>query len=235
MEKTRQYLFFALLAGFLLFLGWVFQPFLLDYIILPVATVAWLWLRIFVLSIDQQVYWWLLIVMITILAGIRLLQRPVASRLDPQPELNLTMRHVRGWRTTILFSRRDTRERPALNRNLVELVTTMYSTGRGESTPFEIETALRDRQIPLPEPIHRFLFPDPRVNPPHFLEHPIQFIDERWRSVRRAPAQWIHRWSGREEAEYYQAIDQVLALMETTLEMTHDREPSEARRNSRIG
>jgi hypothetical protein len=235
MEKTRQYLFFAVLAGFLLFLGWVFQPFLLDYIILPVAMVAWLWLRIFVLSIDQQVYWWLLIVVITILAVIRLLQRPVTFRLDPQPDLNPTMKHVRGWRTTILFSRGDTRERPAFRRDLVELVTTMYSTGRKESAHFEIETALRERQIPLPGPIHLFLFPDPPAAPPHFFDHPIQFIQERWRSVRRSPGQWIRRRSGREEAEYYQAIDQVLTLIETTLEMTHDREPSEARRNSGIG
>ncbi len=29
-----------------------------------------------------------------------------------------------------------------------------------------------------------------------------------------------------QEVEYYQAIDEVLTLMETTLEMTHDRESS---------
>jgi hypothetical protein len=226
MEKTQRSLFFVLLAGLLLFLGLVFQPFLVDYILLPVAMVVWLWLRIFVLSIDQQVYWWLLIALIAVLAIPRLFQRPVTFREDSQPDSNPTLKHVRNWRTTILFSRSDRGERPAFRRDLVELLTTMYSTRREESTHFETEIALRERQIPLPEPIRLFLFPDPLAPPAHFFEHPIQFLQETWRSVRQVPERWIRRWSGREEVEYYQAIDQVLTLMETTLEITHDREPS---------
>lgn len=227
MEKKRQYLLFALLAGFLLYLGLVFQQELLANIILPAATVVWLLLRIFVLSIDQQIYWWLLIFLVGLIALIRLFRDPGAIEPDQLPDANPTLDRVRHWQTSILSNIYENGERNYLKADLRRLLTTMYSARRPGSAHFEIEAALEQRQISLPEPIYTYLCADQPVAPRQtFIKHPVAAIKQ---TLRMAPQRWLRRWTGREAAEYYEAIDEVLTLMETSLEMKYDDDPSATR------
>ena len=111
------------------------------------------------------------------------------------------------------------------------LLTSTYSSRREGGfarANFQIEEALRQHQIPLPASVYAFLFAD-EVQAPRatFSQDPIGFLRQLLRPIRLAPGKWIRRWTGREAAEYYRAVDELLAVMETTLEMHYDAEPTQ--------
>ncbi|MCX6031490.1 MAG: hypothetical protein NT169_19595 [Chloroflexi bacterium] len=225
MGKNRRLLILLLFVGLLLFLGLVFQQFLLANFILPAATVAWLFLRIFVLSIGQQVYWWLLILLIVLLALIRLFWGAGTIESYQLSDSNPTLDRVSHWRTSILLDLHETGERNILKRDLMWLLTTLHTTRQHGSANYEIEAAINQHQIPVPETIYTFLcVHEPMAPRQAFLKHPVGSIKQTLRSIRLAPKKWIRRWSGREAVEYYRAIDEVLILLETSLEMKYDDE-----------
>jgi hypothetical protein len=224
-DRKRRPLFLFVLAAFLLFLGLVFQQFLVDDIVLPVATVVWLVLRITILSIDQQVYWWALIGFIVLLLSFRLLRGWGTLEPDRAPRANPTLEHIHYWRTLILSGPRADGEEQAVRRNLIELLTTLYTTGAQGSTRYMVREAIQDRRLVLPDPVYAFLFPQAESPRPSFLRHPVEFMSYRLRSMQQAPARWMRRWSGRETTEYLAAIDQALILMESTWEIKHGDEP----------
>lgn len=216
MEQKRRYLFWGLVAGLVLFLGLVFHQFLLAGIILPVATVLWLLLRLFVLSIDQQIYWLLLIFLIVLFGFIRLLRVTGAPDPDPSPEPNPTLDRVHYWQTSILSNTREIGERNYLRQDLRRLLAARYAAGRQGSAHFEVEAALKQRDIPLPEPIYAFLFEaEPEAPAQPFFRDPVGSIARVLRSARQAPRRLLRRWSGREAAEYRRTIDEVLTLLES--------------------
>ncbi len=225
MEKYRPLLFFVLLAGLILF-GLVFWQFIVDDIIVPVALVVWLFLRLFVLSIDQQVYWWALVLLGALLLLIRLFAEmsPVESLRQPS-DSNAVLDRVAFWKTSILGFSPESWKSITIRRDLIWLLAGLYATRQPGSLNFEIEEILRERRIPLPEPVYAFLFAQAPPPPPPFFKHPLESIRHRLATLRQAPQKWIHRWSGREKADYYVAIDQVLTFMENSLEIKNDDEP----------
>ena len=95
--------------------------------------------------------------------------------------------------------------------------------------PFQIDEALRQRGIPLPDSIYAFLYGDGAPAPrPGFFQDPIGFLVALGQSIRYAPARLLRRRSGREAADFRRSVEDVLALMETMLEMNHDAEPNDA-------
>jgi hypothetical protein len=75
--------------------------------------------------------------------------------------------------------------------------------------------ALERGEIPLPEHIHAFLFPDKQKKSVRSLNKLIQ-------SIRAAPRKWMRRWTGQDTAECYRMIDEVLCFMEESMEMKDD-------------
>ena len=95
--------------------------------------------------------------------------------------------------------------------------------------PFQIDEALRQRGIPLPDSIYAFLYGDGAPEPrPGFAEDPIGFLVELAHAIRHAPARLLRRQSGGEAADFDRSVEDLLALMETMLEMNHDAEPNDA-------
>ena len=232
MTRPRRTLLLIVAVGLLLFVGLAFRRDLLAYLIVPVATVIWLFLRMFVLSIDQQVYWSLLILLTVSLAVARLVRWLLGTDTDPLPASNPTLDQVTSWRITIGSDIQRTVQGSPLRRDLMWLLTSTYSPGREGGgfarANFQIEEALRQHQIPLPASVHAFLFAH-EVQAPRttFSQDPIGFLEQLLRPIRLAPGKWIRRWTGREAAEYYRAVDELLAVIETTLEMHDDPEPTQ--------
>jgi hypothetical protein len=223
MKKTSRYPLIFLLVGLLVFLGLVFQQALLAYLVLPIATVVWLLLRIFVLSVDQQAFWALLIVVIVLMTVLRLLGRPEWIEQSHVPVSNPVLNRASSWQDSILANIHYTGESNTAKQNLISLLASIKSSRQPGAGEYETRKALKRRQVDLPEPIYAFLFADEPVPPAQsFFAHPAAVVQRKLESVRMAPRKWIRRMSGRETAEYYQAIDQVLTLMEISLEMKHD-------------
>jgi hypothetical protein len=119
------------------------------------------------------------------------------------------------WRGFIIISTDEIDKDNPLKRELAQLLVSMYVSKQRGATSYEVSAALRQRQIPLPEPIYAFLFAEE-------LPRPKRFFAQALRSIRLAPRRWVRKWSGRDVKEYYQNIQAVLTFMETSLEMKND-------------
>jgi hypothetical protein len=207
-------LVFSILA--ILFVGLLFWPFILNDIITPVSQVAWVLLRIFVLSIPQQ-YYWIAIVAIAAFLLYRRLALPLDSTVQSQDsgESNATMRNLSHWRSLFTLVDRQLREDEPLKRNLRRLLVALYATKQHTSADFRLDEALQQGKIPIPEQIHAVLFPEEPQQAGYSFNKLVQF-------VRNAPRKWIRHWTGQETAEDYRMLDEILCFMETSLEIKHD-------------
>jgi hypothetical protein len=215
MNKSTRLGFFLLLVIILLFVGVFFWPFILNEIIRPAALVVWLFLRIFVLSIGQSLYWIAIIFAVLVFLA-RFLSRshsplPPDESLDP----NKTIESIRYWRIRFSLTTNSPRDQINIKRELAHLLASLYESKQRTSINFEIYDALQRGQIPLPDHLHTFLFPEE----PQESGRSIKKLLE---SIRQLPRKWIRRWTGQETAEQYRMIEEVLGFMETSLEIKND-------------
>jgi hypothetical protein len=221
--KARALLLFAA-AGTLLLLGLVFWRFTLEGIIVPSATVAWLLLRLFVLSIDQRVLWGGLIaaaVIVMLRALFRLSGRelphppasfvPVLDRVSPRRDA--IQRHTGA-------AGRDDMVREELSWLLADL----YSPRRVGEAKFQVRDALREHRIALPPSVHAFLFPPPAEAKIPFLKHPVARTRQRAAAMLSSFRTSIRARTGREASEYASSIDGVLSFMEQEMKNETSRE-----------
>ena len=193
-----------------------FWPFVLNDIIEPIALVTWLLLRIFVLSIDQKYYWGAIIFVVVVFLFRLLPQDQIAIQSEDFPDSNATIKDHRILAHPI-YPQPDmtTHDQESLKRELIHLLLSLYASKQRTSTNFVLYDALQRGELPLPEHIHTFLFPDEPKKSKRSLNKLIQ-------SIRTAPRKWIRRWTGQETAEHYRMIDEVLSFMETSMEMKND-------------
>jgi hypothetical protein len=176
----------------------------------------WLFWRI-VRSVDQTLYWGLLIFSAVIYAFIRFARRTQASAAFEQiqpSDLGVTLERVKYWRTSIHLTRDEIEKFNFLKRNLRTMLVTVYASQQPGMAPFEIHAALKQRQIPLPEHIYAFLFPAESSGSRRSFKQVLQ-------TIRDIPRKRVRQWTGRDVAEYYQSIEEVISLMESALETKH--------------
>ena len=95
------------------------------------------------------------------------------------------------------------------------MLASIYASKQRVQTSYEIVEALRDGQIPLPEHIHTFLFPEGSHRSGPSIKNVLL-------TIRHAPSKWMRRWTGQSAAEKYRNIEQVLSFMENSLEIKND-------------
>jgi hypothetical protein len=215
--SRRTVLIIAFGLGLFLLVGFSFPSFVQDNFITPIALVLLLCWRI-VQSIDQQVYWTALIFSVVIYALIRLYRSILGSDTFEQTQsldLNAALEKIRYWQTSIRLTDFKIDRSNILEHNLAKMLAAIYASKQLHVTQYEIYSALEQREMPLPDPVYTFLFPAQ----PSGVKRSIK---QMLRSLRDIPRQRIRRWTGREKAEYYQLLDQVLKFMESVMENEHD-------------
>lgn len=202
-----------LLAGlFLVLLNW---PVVMSEFIQPVSLVIWLVLRTFVLSIDQQYYWWGLIFVVVIFL-FRLI--PQAEPVEEQAQVNSfneTIRSIEHWRTLFIPDDNSRYHDQFLEREFTHLLVTMYAARLHVATDYHLHEQLREGEIPLPENIHSFLFNENKIPEKRTFKTVV-------RSIWNAPRRWRDESGGRKKAENDRRVEEILAFFETTLEIDHD-------------
>lgn len=215
--SRRTVLIIAFSLGLFLLVGISFPSFVQDNFITPIALVLWLCLRI-LRSVDQQVYWIALIFSVVMVALIRLYRWALGMDTLKQTQSlapNAALEQIRNWRTSIRLTDFKIDRSNTLAHNLATTLADVYASKQLHVTPYEIYSALEQREMPLPEPIYTLLFPAHSSGAKRSIKQLL-------RSLRDIPRQQIRRWTGREKAEYYQLLDQVLQLMESIMENEHD-------------
>jgi hypothetical protein len=206
----------ALLLGLFLFLGVLFPSFIVDNFVTPVALVLWLFWRI-LRSVDQGIYWSLLIFSVLGYAFVRLFrlaQDPAILEQTLPSDSNAALEQINSWRISIRLTSDETEKFNSLKRKLGQMLVTMYASKQPETAPFEIYAALQRHQIPLPEHIDAFLYPAEPSGARRSLKQVLH-------TIRDAPRKRVRRWTGRDVAEYYQSIEDVISFMESSLELKH--------------
>ncbi len=207
----------ASILGLFLLVGSLFPSFIQDNFVTPIALVLWLGWRI-LRSIDQQVYWIALIGAVVFYCLVRLyrwVQEDDAFEQPRSPETNAALEQINYWQTSIRLAGFQIDPSNSLERNLAKMLAELYASKQLHVVPHEIYSALEQRQMPLPNPVYAFLFPAQ----PSAAKRSIKQI---LRNLRDMPRRQIRRWTGREKAEYYQLLDQVLNFMESVVENDHD-------------
>jgi hypothetical protein len=222
LSKRQRLALFAFILGVILFLGLLFAPFVLQNIIHPLALVAWLLLRIFVLSIDQQIYWFLLIIFACFWIAHRLFGGVSEPEAQPPAALNVAMQSAEKWRCLIQVAASYGDLRRLLKRDLTHMLITLYSSRQRDMSYTDIYEPMLQRQIPLPEPVYDLLFsPEAESARPTFLQ--------RLRALPQLPQRLRRRWSGQDVADYHRSIDAVLTYIENSLEVPYDDKPAGSR------
>jgi hypothetical protein len=167
------------------------------------------------LSIDQK-YYWAAIIFVMLFFLFRFLPQDQSTiQTDDSLDSNATMKTIGYWRNLFTLTEHDIGDDKTLKRELVRLLLSLYSSKQRTSANFGLYEALQRSEIPLPEHIHAFLFPDEPQKSGRSLK---KFMH----TVRKTPRKWIRRWTGQDAAEHYRMIDEVLSFMETSLEMKND-------------
>lgn len=227
MGKRARVLALLLCLGALIPLTVVFQRFVLAAIIVPTASVVWLFLRLTVLSIGQEAYWWGALCLLPIVILARLSRGLIFGVSRVSPGHSYTARdQVSVWRSSILLGEGAALGEggtDVLRRDLMWLFTGMYASRTPGSVHYKIREAFQSRLIPLPEPIFTFLYAERHPEPsPPVLRHPVLRARQVLLSARGSLRAWIRRKTGGARNDYFASIEEVVAFMEAFLEMKHD-------------
>jgi len=195
----------------------MFWPFVADEIIKPVALLAWLLLRIFVLSIGQQTYWYGAVFVLLL----SLFRFWPGSFSNPPYEKygvgNVAIKTYERWRSLFSLNDHDLHSLQNLRWELVRLLLSLYATKQHSDADLNMHESLQRREIELPDTIHTFLFPGEL---PARRRSVLQRILDLW----LIPLQWARRRAHqqRERVECRRRIDEVLSFLEESLEMNDD-------------
>jgi hypothetical protein len=199
----------------ILFLGLLFWPFVQNDILLPISLVVWLFLRILVLSIDQQYYWIALIFAVFIFLYRLLPQEQPVILPDVFINENKTINSIGSWRRLFITVDSNARDEILLKQDFTRMVVSLYAIKLHTAADYKLLDALRRGDFSLPEDIHNYLFPKETIKPGRSIKLWLQ-------SFRNASRQWILHLTGKEKAEHYRMINEVLSFLESSLEMKND-------------
>jgi hypothetical protein len=215
MNLSRRVVVAILFTLIILLAGVLFWPFILNEIITPISLAAWLLLRILVLSIDQKYYWGAIIFGVLFFLYRLLPQGQDTFLPDDFLDTNATIKTIEYWRSLFTLTEHNLRDEKSLKKELIRLLLLFYATKQRTSADFRLYESLQRGEIPLPEHIRAFLFPEePQKTGRSF---------KKWmNSLKNAPRTWIRRWTRQDVAEYYRMVDETLSFMETALEIKND-------------
>ena len=218
--SRRTFIVIVILSLFFL-MGLLFPSFIQDNFVAPIALVLLLFWRI-LQSIDQTIYWGLLILSVLAYFFARLYrsaQGSAAFEPTPPPDANAMLDELNYWRLAIRIACDEIgKHNNTLEHNLGKVLAALYASKQPHVAQFAIYDALKLRQMPLPEHIYAFLFGTESSSSRRSVK---QIFHNLW----DLPRKRIRRWTGREAAEYYQSLEQALKFMESVLENNHDDEP----------
>jgi hypothetical protein len=215
MKISRRVVSIILFGSIILLMGMLFSSFILKNIIEPTSLAIWVLLRIFVLSIDQKYYWGTIIFVAAIFLFRFLPQGQTVVQPEYFPDSNATIKSIEYWRIVLTFTADNIHDEETLKRELIHLLLSLYASKQRISTNFILYEALKRGELPLPEDIHEFLFPDNSKKSKRAFDKFIQ-------SIRSAPRKWMRRWSGQETAEHYRMINETLGFIEKSMEIKND-------------
>lgn len=201
----------VLLGAAALALVALFWPWIRAGVVEPLALVCWILLRLFVLSLDQHLYWFLLLAAAPVLLAV-LLHRSLRGGPVPVASQGTARLHpVETWRTRIAEASQEIPRGRSLGWDgFVQLVVSLKALERRLPGDYLLLDALRSGEVSLPPAVHGFLFPPaPSAG---------RGLTGRLGRLALIPRQVFGRLSGRGRAARLRTVAQLISYLEDCLE-----------------
>lgn len=203
MKKSNRLLFYLLFAIILLITCIIFAPFILENILQPISFVLWIYLRVFVLSVDQKVIWGIMIFAVLIFFILRFGRSASPVELSELPDPNSSIGNLELWRLHLSIRHHNREEINDFKRRLAWMLVSVYASKKRIPADYEVFQAFKLSTIPLPEKLYSFLF-----------------ADETKRSWYHR--KWLRRISRSEAVEYYRNLKDYLIFLEKFMEIKNE-------------
>lgn len=151
---ARRWVVLVLALAAILSAGLIFRDFLMQNVIMPIALLLWAILRVF-MSIDQEVYWVILIFAAFVL-GLGLLPVRGSRAVGPSQSAEPTARRFNYWHAIIRQAAKSREAREALESNLRELAVNVIAMEE-QKHPNAVREDILQRRLDLTEDIRAFL------------------------------------------------------------------------------
>ena len=205
MNKISRFALFIFILGIILFFGLVFSAWVVPNIVQPVAETIWLFLRVFILSTDQVVYWNLLSIAVVIWVIYRFTRRKSPVLPEEGTVRNEAISKLKNWQEALVCSKHDRNARNIARDKLLWLLISHYAAIQQNPNQLEIRQDLEQRRLSLPNSVYNFLFLSEFQRP----------IKPSLRALYHAVHRWYCRISGQEEAVFDRMIDELIDFMKT--------------------
>jgi hypothetical protein len=213
MDRLEKNILPFLILIFLMSLAIGFRSFLMANFIEPVAYLCWAIWRV-VASVNQNIYWAILIVICSILM-LRLLPTGKDNTAGSAYHYTYTPpNRVEYWKTLLHKAELDQGEAENLRENLRRLLASVIAQEK-RSGLVELEKLIETGTVPLSHKTRDFLFPAKGMNGTSFLRQRLaiaSFVPKRFQ-----------RWAGKFIRQDIAALDEILERMEIEMEITHDK------------
>ena len=212
MDKIKK----SLLPLFILFLFVslvvIFRSSLLTNIVEPVVLILWLFWRI-ISSVDQSIYWVILIIFCTILV-IRIIPYRKERTSNSAYDYSYTpVSRVEYWQKLIIDADLGKNESEYLRDSLKELLINVISQAE-RSGSWDSEKTVAERSASMPLEAQRYLFPLGGKDDVFYKDHQ--------RNIKFLIPGWIKRWSRKYVPQDHSLIDETIRWMETELEINDE-------------
>ena len=207
----KRYLLPLLVLGLLAGLVIGFWSFLMTNIVEPVALLFWAVWRV-VLSVDQNIYWAVLIVLCAILV-IRLI--PSENENNPNPAYHYNYKlpdRVEHWQALVEDFVLGKDEDEHLRADLKKLFVSVAEL-QERYDPMDLEKIHAMGKISLSTRAQRFLFPPKESGEVIRVNHlPLDL-----------PSKWLRKWVGKLFRQDTILLNEILEWMEIEMEINHDK------------
>ncbi len=211
-DKNNRLISFIFILGLLVFLGLIFSSWAIPNIIMPAALTVWIFIRIFILSLDQQYYWWLLIFLAVLWIFYRLLRQREPIEPEEYVSHNEALSNLKNWQNILIYSKKESNRfslsSSILKQKLTALLTSYYAARQPGPNDSEIYKALESGQLPLPKALYNFLY----------LPEPAKTHWWSIHSLSQACRHWYRQLTGKNAADFDKMIDELIRFLENTPE-----------------
>jgi hypothetical protein len=208
-QKRILLLFGLLVIGTLLMIR--FRLFLWSNLVEPIALLFWAGWKV-ILSVDQQIYWQLLI-WGSVFYFLRFLPtQKERSTAYGEKENGKSIKGLAYWQSMVSSAANDVDKR-ALLRHDLEKILILGLSNQERMDKEEIKKRLSSHQIECPEFIYAFFYPDQQDEK--------SFYKKNMQSHYFLPA-WLRNLNHREKIQYHHTLSAILQWMEQTLEVPFD-------------
>ncbi|MFC1936038.1 hypothetical protein ACFLYP_00065 [Chloroflexota bacterium] len=185
----------------------------MAYIIEPIALLCWTVWRI-ASSVDQNIYWMLLIVSFSILVINLVLSGKHNAPRSAYTDKYRAPGRVENWQKLIENASLRKNETEHLRDELKNLLISVITQG-ARSDSINSEEIVEKVQESLPLAAHQFLFPPTR-------QRGISSIRHQLKSLLLAP-RWLRKWTRKFISQDNTSIEEILRWMEIEMEINHEK------------